>query len=99
MKNSKKESKNRSNYECVYGLGECPVLAILNDRMAEMEQRAKIIPPEPSIAAMNRMVQPIVQMIASVSNQLPAFCPNCPKRIIEIEKRLLELRSKIHQKP
>jgi maltose-binding protein MalE len=89
-------NKSKSNYECVYGLGECPVLAVLEEKMAEMEQRTKIIPAEPSMAAMNRMVQPIVQMIASVSNQLPAFCPNCPKRIIEIEKRLLELRSKTH---
>ncbi|MEM2897308.1 MAG: hypothetical protein QXG01_07065 [Candidatus Bathyarchaeia archaeon] len=94
MKNSKKEFDSKSSYECVYGLGECPVLAVLNDRMTEMEQRAKIMPPEPNMAAMNRMVQPIVQMIASVSNQLPAFCPNCPKRIVEIEKRLIELRSK-----
>jgi hypothetical protein len=96
LKNPKKELNTKSNYECVYGLGECPVLAVLNERMAEMEQRTKIMPPDPSMAAMNRMVQPIVQMIASVSNQLPAFCPNCPKRIVEIEKRLLELRSKTH---
>jgi TPP-dependent indolepyruvate ferredoxin oxidoreductase alpha subunit len=84
----------KHEYECVYGLGECSVLAVLSAALKEMEQRTKVLPAEPGAAAISQMVQPLMQMAASVNAQLPAFCPHCPKRIVEVERRLLEIRGK-----
>ena len=73
---------------CVYGLGECPVLTILGDKMKDMEQRAKVMPQDPGAAAVSQMIQPLLQMNANIYSMLPSFCPNCPKRILAIEKEL-----------
>ena len=73
---------------CVYGLGECPVLVILGDKMRDMEQRTKVMPQDPGAAAVSQMIQPLLQMNANIYSMLPSFCPNCPKRILAIEKEL-----------
>jgi hypothetical protein len=82
------ESSNENR--CVYGLGDCPVLTILSDKMNAMEQRAKIMPADPSAAAVSQMIQPLLQMNSNIYSLLPSFCPSCPKRIISIEKQLKE---------
>jgi hypothetical protein len=38
------------------------------------------------------MIQPLLQMNANIYAMLPSFCPNCPKRIVAIEKELTQLR-------
>ena len=77
---------------CVYGLGDCPVLTVMGDKMKAMEQRSKVLPQDPGAAAMSQMIQPLLQMNANVYTMLPNFCPNCPKRIVAIEKELAQLR-------
>lgn len=52
------------------------------------------MPAEPGAAAMSQMIQPLLQMTSNIYSQLPAFCPNCPKRIVAIEKELNEIRQK-----
>ncbi len=81
--------------QCVYGLGECPVLAVLGGKMKDLEQRSKVLPAEPGAAAVSQMIQPFLQMTSNIYSQLPAFCPNCPKRIIAIEKELAHIRQKM----
>ena len=81
-----------SDTQCVYGLGECPVLEVLGGKMKALEQRSKILPAEPGAAAVSQMIQPFIQMTSNIYSQLPAFCPNCPKRIVSIEKELAEIR-------
>jgi len=83
-----------SETQCVYGLGECPVLVIMGGKMNALEQRSKVLPTEPGAAAMSQMIQPLLQMTSNIYSQLPAFCPNCPKRIVAIEKELAEIRQK-----
>ena len=73
---------------CVYGLGECPVMVIMGDKMKQMEQRSKVLPQDPGAAAVSQMIQPLLQMNANIYAMLPSFCPNCPKRIVAIEKEL-----------
>ncbi len=77
---------------CVYGLGECPVLVILGDKMRDAEQRTKVMPQDPGAAAVSQMIQPLLQMNANIYSMLPSFCPNCPKRILHIEKELGHLK-------
>jgi len=77
---------------CVYGLGECPVMIIMGDKMKQMEQRGKVLPQDPGAAAMSQMIQPLLQMNANIYAMLPSFCPNCPKRIVAVEKELVQLR-------
>jgi hypothetical protein len=77
---------------CVYGLGECPVLTVMGDKMKAMEQRSKVLPQDPGAAAVSQMIQPLLQMNANIYAMLPSFCPNCPKRIVAIEKELNQLR-------
>ena len=83
-----------SDNQCVYGLGECPVLVLLGSKMQALEQRSKVLPAEPGAAAVSQMIQPLIQMTSNIYSQLPAFCPNCPKRIIAIEKELADIRHK-----
>ncbi len=83
-----------SENQCVYGLGECPVLTILGGKMKALEQRSKVLPAEPGAAAMSQMIQPFIQLTSNIYSQLPAFCPNCPKRIVAVEKELAEVRQK-----
>ena len=78
---------------CVYGLGECPVLTVMGDKMKAMEQRSKVLPQDPGAAAVSQMIQPLLQMNANIYAMLPSFCPNCPKRIVAIEKALNQLRN------
>ena len=77
---------------CVYGLGECPVMVIMGDRMKQLEQRSKVLPQDPGAAAVSQMIQPLLQMNANIYAMLPSFCPNCPKRIVAVEKELAQLR-------
>ncbi len=77
---------------CVYGLGECPVMVIMGDKMKQMEQRSKVLPQDPGAAAVSQMIQPLLQMNANIYAMLPSFCPNCPKRIVAIERELIQLR-------
>ncbi len=84
-----------SDTQCVYGLGECPVLVVLGGKMKALEQRSKILPAEPGAAAVSQMIQPFIQMTSNIYSQLPAFCPNCPKRIVAIEKELVEMRHRM----
>ena len=77
---------------CVYGLGECPVLTVMGDKMKAMEQRSKVLPQDPGAAAVSQMIQPLLQMNANIYAMLPSFCPNCPKRIVAIERELSQLR-------
>ena len=83
-----------SDNQCVYGLGECPVLTILGGKMKDLEQRSKVMPAEPGAAAMSQMIQPFIQLTSNIYSQLPAFCPNCPKRIVAVEKDLADIRQK-----
>lgn len=69
-------------------------MVVLGGKMKAMEQRSKVLPAEPNAAAMSQMIQPFIQMTSNIYSQLPAFCPNCPKRIVAIEKELVELRQK-----
>ncbi len=87
-----RKMEQESDVQCVYGLGECPVLVVLGGKMKALEQRSKVLPAEPGAAAMSQMIQPFIQMTSNIYSQLPAFCPNCPKRIVAIEKELIELR-------
>ncbi len=82
------ELESSTDNLCVYGLGECPVLVILGDKMKDMEQRTKVMPQDPGAAAVSQMIQPLLQMNANIYSMLPSFCPNCPKRILAIEKEL-----------
>ncbi len=86
--------ESEADTQCVYGLGECPVLVVLGGKMKDLEQRSKVFPTEPGAAAVSQMIQPLIQMTSNIYSQLPAFCPNCPKRIIAIEKELADLRQK-----
>ncbi len=81
-----------SDNQCVYGLGECPVLTILGEKMKALEQRSKVMPAEPSAAAIGQMIQPFLQLTSNIYSQLPSFCPNCPKRVVAIEKELAGIR-------
>jgi hypothetical protein len=83
-----------SDNQCVYGLGECPVLVIMGGKMKALEQRSKVLPAEPGAAAMSQMMQPFIQLTSNIYSQLPAFCPSCPKRIVAIEKELGDIRQK-----
>src|SRR5256712_8865451 len=76
---------------CVYGLGECPVMVIMGDKMRQMEQRSKVLPQDPGAAALSQMIQPLLQMNASIYAMLPSFCANCPNRIVAIDNELNEL--------
>jgi len=80
---------------CVYGLGECPVLTVMGDKMKAMEQRSKVLPQDPGAAAVSQMIQPLLQMNANIYAMLPSFCPNCPKRIVAIERELNQLRKPV----
>jgi len=77
---------------CVYGLGECPVMVIMGDKMKQLEQRSKVLPQDPGAAAMSQMIQPLLQMNANIYAMLPSYCPNCPKRLVAVEKELAQLR-------
>jgi hypothetical protein len=83
-----------SDNQCVYGLGECPVLTILGGKMKALEQRSKVMPAEPGAAAMSQMMQPFIQLTSNIYSQLPSFCPNCPKRIVAVEKEIGEIRER-----
>jgi hypothetical protein len=63
--------------------------------MKALEQRSKILPAEPGAAAVSQMIQPFIQMTSNIYSQLPAFCPNCPKRIVAIERELVEMRHRM----
>lgn len=89
-----KKLESETDNLCVYGLGECPVLVILGGKMKALEQRSKVLPAEPGAAAMSQMIQPFIQLTSNIYSQLPAFCPNCPKRIVAVEKELAGLRQK-----
>ncbi len=86
-----------SDNQCVYGLGECPVLTILGGKMKALEQRSKVMPAEPGAAAMSQMIQPFIQLTSNIYSQLPSFCPNCPKRIVAVEKELAEIRERVQK--
>ena len=92
MKTREAEMEPGTENLCVYGLGECPVLTILGDKMKAMEQRAKVMPADPGAAAMSQMIQPLLQMNSNVYSMLPSFCPSCPKRIVAVEKQLAEIK-------
>ncbi len=42
---------------------------------------------------MSQMIQPLLQMNANVYAMLPSFCPNCPKRIVAVERELAQIRT------
>ncbi len=86
-----------SDNQCVYGLGECPVLTILGEKMKALEQRSKVMPAEPGAAAMSQMIQPFIQLTSNIYSQLPSFCPNCPKRIVAVEKEVAEIRERFQK--
>ena len=86
--------ESESDNQCVYGLGECPVLTILGGKMKALEQRSKVMPAEPGAAAMSQMMQPFIQLTSNIYSQLPSFCPNCPKRIVAVEKEVAEIRQR-----
>ena len=86
--------ESESDNQCVYGLGECPVLTILGGKMKALEQRSKVMPAEPVAAAMSQMMQPFIQLTSNIYSQLPSFCPNCPKRIVAVEKEVAEIRQR-----
>jgi len=87
-----------SDNQCVYGLGECPVLTILGGKMKALEQRSKVMPAEPNAAAMSQMIQPFLQLTSNIYSQLPSFCPNCPKRIVAVEREISEIRERAQKK-
>ena len=86
--------ESESDNQCVYGLGECTVLTILGGKMKALEQRSKVMPAEPGAAAMSQMMQPFIQLTSNIYSQLPSFCPNCPKRIVAVEKEVAEIRQR-----
>ncbi len=57
---------------CVYGLGECPVLTVVGEKMKDMEQRSKVFPTDPGAAAVSQMIQPFLQLNANIYAMLPA---------------------------
>ncbi len=89
--------ESESDNQCVYGLGECPVLSILGGKMKALEQRSKVMPAEPGAAAMSQMIQPFIQLTSNIYSQLPSFCPNCPKRIVAVEKEIAGIRDKFQR--
>ena len=82
----------KTDNSCVYGLGECPVLVVMSEKMKDMEQRSKVFPTDPGAAAVSQMIQPFLQLNANIYAMLPSFCPNCPKRIVAVEKDLAQIR-------
>src|SRR5881628_2987531 len=72
-------------------------MIIMGDKMKQMEQRGKVLPQDPGAAAVSQMIQPLLQMNANIYAILPSFCPNCPKRIVSIEKELNQLRKPAKQ--
>ncbi len=89
--------ESESDNQCVYGLGECPVLSILGGKMKALEQRSKVMPAEPGAAAMSQMIQPFIQLTSNIYSQLPSFCPNCPKRIVAVEKEIAGIRDRVQK--
>ncbi len=62
--------------------------------MKALEQRSKVMPAEPGAAAMSQMIQPFLQLTSNIYSQLPSFCPNCPKRIVAVEKEIAGIRDR-----
>ena len=62
--------------------------------MKALEQRSKVMPAEPGAAAMSQMIQPFLQLTSNIYSQLPSFCPNCPKRIVAVEKEIAVIRER-----
>ncbi len=62
--------------------------------MKALEQRSKVMPTEPGAAAMSQMIQPFLQLTSNIYSQLPSFCPNCPKRIVAVEKEIAGIRER-----
>ncbi len=62
--------------------------------MKALEQRSKVMPAEPGAAAMSQMIQPFLQLTSNIYSQLPSFCPNCPKRILAVEKEIAGIRDR-----
>ena len=69
-------------------------MSILGGKMKALEQRSKVMPAEPGAAAMSQMIQPFLQLTSNIYSQLPSFCPNCPKRIVAIEKEIVGIRQR-----
>ncbi len=69
-------------------------MTILGGKMKALEQRSKVMPAEPGAAAMSQMMQPFIQLTSNIYSQLPSFCPNCPKRIVAVEKEIGEIRER-----
>ena len=69
-------------------------MSILGGKMKALEQRSKVMPAEPGAAAMSQMIQPFLQLTSNIYSQLPSFCPNCPKRIVAIEKEIVGIRER-----
>jgi len=65
----------------------------MGENMKDMEQRSKVFPTDPNAAAVSQMIQPFLQLNANVYAMLPSFCPNCPKRIVAVEKELARIRN------
>ena len=65
--------------------------------MKALEQRSKVLPAEPGAAAMSQMIQPFIQLTSNIYSQLPSFCPNCPKRIVAVEKEVAEIRERFQK--
>src|SRR5213592_1455992 len=78
---------------CVYGLGECPVMVIMGDKMKQVEQRGKVTPQDSGASAVSRMVQPLLRMNVDDCGVLLSFCADCLKRILEAERGLARLRN------
>jgi hypothetical protein len=64
----------------------------MSEKMKDMEQRSKVFPTDPGAAAVSQMIQPLLQLNANIYGMLPSFCPNCPKRILAVEKELAQIR-------
>ncbi len=69
-------------------------MSILGGKMKALEQRSKVMPAEPGAAAMSQMIQPFLQLTSNIYSQLPSFCPNCPKRIVAVEKEIAGIRER-----
>ncbi len=69
-------------------------MTILGGKMKALEQRSKVMPAEPGAAAMSQMIQPFLQLTSNIYSQLPSFCPNCPKRIVAVEKEIAGIRDR-----
>ncbi len=69
-------------------------MTILGGKMKALEQRSKVMPAEPGAAAMSQMIQPFLQLTSNIYSQLPSFCPNCPKRILAVEKEIAGIRDR-----